>query len=197
MIACLKSIRLCPLPGPAAPQRAVDQLKFAPSSGMGESPGPVYKVHTYMAYVRACMRTMIEQTFFSCPPSPSAAPPPPSPTQVESAFNKSTDMKMRSSASTFGKSDRFHSPGSYLKKTENPGPGSYSAPSQRMRPQSASHGGRHSFRERSVDFGPAGEGADPAYTVQSSFDKAAARGSKPSSSFGTVRSSFVCSCMRV
>lgn len=39
--------------GPAPPQNGGNRLNFAPSSGMGESPGPVYKVHTHVACV--CM----------------------------------------------------------------------------------------------------------------------------------------------
>jgi hypothetical protein len=32
---------------------------------------------------------------------------------------------------------------------------------RRTRPTSAPHGGRRTFHDRTVDFGPAGEGADP------------------------------------
>jgi len=117
--------------------------------------------------------------------------------QVESTFDKSADMRMRASANGFGNSERFNSPGSYIKRGDVPGPGAYSPPSQSrvVRPGSAPHGGRHNFRERSVDFGPKGEGADPAYNIQSTFDKAASRGSKPSSSFGTVRLVAFAACL--
>merc|ERR1719329_501812 len=92
--------------------------------------------------------------------------------KIESAFDQSAEKALRSSGSGFGKSERFNSPGSYLKKGDGPGPGAYTPPSSRTRPTSAPHGGRRTFHDRTVDFGPAGEGADPAYEIKSAFDKA-------------------------
>ena len=110
---------------------------------------------------------------------------------MDSAFDKAADRQLRGSTTGFGKSNRFDAPGSYLRKEQAPGPGAYSPPTagKVARPSSAPR----SFRQRSVDFGPTGEGADPSYNIQSAFDKASTRGGKPSSSFGTV---CVCVCAR-
>ena len=123
------------------PVRDCERLQFNPTYGMGESPGPAYKVN--------------------------------------SSFDKSI---VPSAVSSFGVSDRFHSPGSYLSKGDTPGPAAYTVQGN-QRPASA---GPRSMKTRAVDFGPTGEGAAAAYRSPSAFDKAAARGNKPSSSFGSA-----------
>uniref|UniRef100_A0A7S4KBP3 Uncharacterized protein n=1 Tax=Guillardia theta TaxID=55529 RepID=A0A7S4KBP3_GUITH len=106
---------------------------------------------------------------------------------VRSSFDNSTKAERPTSA--FGSSDRFQSVGSYLSMKDVPGPGTYQSESplrsQRSSgPPSSPSTARRASSDR-INFGPRGEGAEPAYKVQSSFEKAAAKRQAPSSSFGT------------
>jgi len=78
---------------------------------------------------------------------------------------------------------------SYLATKDVPGPGTYQSESpprtQRSYGASSSPSARRRTSSDRVDFGPRGEGAEPAYKVQSSFEKAAQKRQTPSSSFGT------------
>lgn len=90
---------------------------------------------------------------------------------IPSTFDKAAGKNSNRKSASFGSSDRFQSPGSYLKINNNAtGPGHYSTgnfsrPSSRygtIGPSSPTKDGRLNFRQ--------GEGADAAYNVRSSFD---------------------------
>ena len=90
---------------------------------------------------------------------------------IPSTFDKAAGRSENRRSASFGTSDRFHSPGSYLKINNNAtGPGHYSTanfsrPSSRfgtIGPTSPTKSSRLTF--------PQSEGADASYQVRSSFD---------------------------
>jgi hypothetical protein len=110
---------------------------------------------------------------------------------LPSSFDKA---KSPQRGRTWGSSDRFTSPGSYLRKESAPGPGAYTA-NEPGKPMSR-FGVLGPERQGSTDrlkFEGVGEGADAVYAPQSAFDRAAspsrtANGFGASQRFGKVNS---------